>query len=225
MSTYTTTTWPVIDKEAVCAVQTLSGAGTLTLNGTLASSSTPNQISFIANNMIRSVSLTAGASSLSGITFTVSGFQNGAFVTEPITGPAANATVYGLYYYDYITSVVSGAAATDISVGTGKAGYLPIVTVNTNNTLGNVNYSCTVLLSSGSSITYSLLQTLDAVTTNFISFKAQIGSFFPIPNMSALISATTSQMGNSTAITNYLLLEISSTAPTTDTLNFIFLQE
>lgn len=125
MSIYNTTIWPVIDVAAVCALQNTSGAGSLSLNGTLISTATPNQISFIGAGFIRSVSLTS-VNNLSAVNFTISGLQNGAFVTEIITGPNNN-TVYGVQYYDIITSVVVSNAVTAVSVGTGKAGYLPLV--------------------------------------------------------------------------------------------------
>lgn len=223
MSIYTQTTWPVMNTAAVCALQNLSVAGPLLLNGTLANADLPNQISFITNNFIRSVSITS-TNDLSTYSFVISGFQNEAFVTETISGPN-NDTIFGTQYYDIVTSIVVSGAVSDVSVGTGNSGYLPLITVNTNNIGGNVNYSCSVLLPDDSGITYSLLQSLASVQTSFIALQNQTSSFFPIPNMSAFIDATTSQIGNSVAITNYLLLEISSTTPITDTLNFIFLQE
>lgn len=223
MSIYTETAWPVMDTSAVCALQNLDAAGPLLLNGTLANTSTPSQISFIAANFIRSVSLTS-VNNIAAVTFVISGFQNGAFVTESIAGPNNN-TVFGTMYYDYITSVVPNGSVTGISVGTGNAGYLPIISVNTNNIGGNVNYSCSVLLPAESGITYTLVQTLESITTNFIAFQNQIGKFFPIPGFTGWTSAITSQIGNSTTITNFILLEITSSIPVTDTFNFIFLQE
>ena len=125
MSTYTPYTWPVIDTAAVCALQDLASSGSLLLNGTFTSSDTPNQISFISNNFIRSVSITS-ANNLSAINFTITGFQNEALVTETIVGPNNN-TVFGTKYYDIITSVAASGSVTQVSVGTGSAGYLPLI--------------------------------------------------------------------------------------------------
>jgi hypothetical protein len=218
MSTYTPYTWPVIDTAAVCALQDTSGASQLSFTGgTLYNSDLPNQISFISNNFIRSVSITS-ANNLSGVTFTVTGFQNEAFVTETITGPN-NDTVYGTKYYDLITSVIVNAAVTQVSIGTGDKGYLPLIQLNTLSS--SINYSCSVYLPTTPSITYSLFQTLEQVTTNYIAFQNQEGTnFFPISS-----NQTTSQILNFTTITNYLLMKIvSTTAPTTNTLKFIYLQ-
>ncbi len=217
MSTYTPYTWPVIDTAAVCALQDLASSGSLLLNGTFTSSDTPNQISFISNNFIRSISITS-ANNLSGVTFTVTGFQNEAFVTETITGPN-NDTVSGTKYYDVITSVIVNGAVTQVSVGTGTAGYLPLVQLNTLSS--SINYSCSIKVpASGSGVTYSLYQTLEQVSPNYITFQNQIGSnFFQIGT-----DGTTSQILNFNVITNYLLFKIVSTAPTTDTVKFIYLQ-
>jgi len=222
MATNTKTIWQIVDLTAVCALQSLGSTGSLLLNGTLVDNSIPNQISFISNNFIRSVSITSGQN-LSSTTFTVSGIQNGAFVTENITGPNNN-TVYGLNYYDIITSVIANAAiaAPGVSVGTGKVGYLPLVQVNNSNASSYINYSCSVLLPAGSGINYSLLQTLEKVNNNWIPLQTQNTIFFP---SMGLTNQTTSQIGNSTIIVSYLLLHInSSTTPLTDTLTFIFTQ-
>lgn len=219
MSTFTKLTWPIQDVAAVCALQNLAASGTLLLNGTLADPSIPNQISFINAKMTRSVSLTS-TNDLSATNFVINGFQNGAFVTETLSGPNNN-TVYGARYYDIITSVVASTAVTGISVGTGNAGFFPLLVVNSN--VASINYSASVLLPAGSGINYSFFQTLDQVNNNFISFENQVTKFFPCLGFT---NATTSQIGSSTAITNFVLFKINSSSnPITDTFDFIFLQE
>ena len=175
MSTYTPYTWPVIDTAAVCALQDLASSGSLLLNGTFTSSDTPNQISFISNNFIRSVSITS-ANNLSAINFTITGFQNEALVTETIVGPNNN-TVFGTKYYDIITSVAASGSVTQVSVGTGSAGYLPLIQLSTISS--STNYSCSIKVpASGSGVTYSFYQTLEQVSPNYITFQNQIGSNF-----------------------------------------------
>ncbi len=137
MSTYTKLTWPVQDVAAVCALQNVAVAGPLLLNGTLFNSNIPDQVSFARVNMIRSISLTS-VNNLSATNFIVSGFQNGAFVTETLAGPNNN-TVYGTKSYDLITSVVASTAVIGIKVGTGDRGFLPLLVVNPN--AGFINYS------------------------------------------------------------------------------------
>ena len=219
MSIYNKLTWPIVDKAAVCATQNTTMAGPLLLNGTLFNSNIPNQISFIASRFIRSVSISS-TNNLSGSTFIVNGFQNDAPVTDTITGPNIT-TVYGSKYFDIITSVTVNGAVTGVQVGTGNAGYFPLVVVNSNTT--NINYSVSILFPpTGAGITYSLYQTLDQINANFITFNDQIINLFPA---FGLTNQTTSKIASSQDLTNFILLKVnSSTFPITDTFDFIFLQ-
>ncbi len=221
MSIYTSLNWPIVDKAAVCALQDVASAGAVLLNGTLFNPNIPNQISFITAGFIRSVSLSS-INDLSGRSFVISGFQNGAFVTENIAAGPNNNTVFGVKSYDYITSVTVNGSVSGISVGTGNSGYLPLLIVNSSTTA--INYSVSILLpTSGSGITYSLWQTLDQINFNFISFADQATHLFP---SFGLTNQTTSQLATSQNVTNFVLLQVNnSTNPlTTDTFDFVFLQ-
>jgi len=222
MSLRTELKWPIIDTEAVCGLQSRTGAGVLDLTtGALYNIQIPNQISFIDNGFIRAASVTTGGTTASGINFIINGLQNGAFVTDTIAGPSANTTVYGTIYFDIITSVTVTGTVTDVSVGTGKTGYLPLIQLNTLNTNSYINYSGSVVLNE-TGITYSLLETLENVSNNWIPLQNQSSVFFPSLGFT---NETTNQIGNSTNIVNYLLLNVTaSTSPTTNTLNFILIQ-
>lgn len=218
MATFTQLTWPIQDLEAVSLLQD-AAAGPLLLNGTLFDSDISDQISFIENNMIRSVSLTS-VNNLAGTNFIVTGLQNSAYVSEVLSGPNNN-TIYGTKVYDIITSVVASNAVTGIEVGTGDSGFMPLLTIDTNAIV--INYSVQVLLPIGSGINYSMFQTLDQINTNYSPFADQVNNFFPA---FGLTNETTSQIANTTSITNFVILKInSSSAPITDTFDFILLQE
>ncbi len=219
MSIFTKLSWPIVDTQAVCSEQTHIGPATLNLNGTMVNINTPGQVSFIGNNLIRSISITSDHD-LHLINFTISGLQNGAFVEETIAGPNGStgspATVYPTTYsYDIIYSVKTSGDVTNVQVGTGIIGYLPLIVLNTNASI--INYSYSVLLPGGSGVNYSIFQTLDSINTNFISFKDQ--TLFSI-----VTGATTSSIANSTAMTNFLLFKINSSSAS-DKFDFIFLQE
>lgn len=221
MSTFTKLNWPIQDLSAVAALQNLASPGNLVLNGTFADPSIPNQISFIKTKIIRSISISSSTNN-TGTSFTIAGLQNGAYVTETFFGPNIGGTVYGTKYYDIIISVTASTAVTGIRAGTGNAGFLPLIVVNTVATTV-INYSATVLLPAGSGINYSLFQTLDEVNNNYIAFDNQITKFFP---SLGFVNETSSQIGNSSEITNFVLLKVNSSAnPITDTFDFIFLQE
>ena len=219
MAIFTKLTWPVQDLLAVSALQDVGVAGPLLLNGILFNSSIPDQISFISNKVIRSVSLTS-VNDLSLTNFVITGLQNGAYVSETVSGPNNN-TVYGTKYYDIITSVVASTAVNGIQVGTGDAGFLPLIAISPISL--STNYSTSVLLPAGSGVTYSMLQTLDQINTNFIPFLNQADKLFPA---FGLTNETTSQIANSLFIINFVILQVNSSAnPITDTFEFILLQE
>jgi hypothetical protein len=220
MSTYTKLTWPIVDTEAVCTQQDMASSGSLILNGTLYSSSVPNQVSFIDSSLIRSVSITS-TNNLSARSFVITGFQNSAPVQETITGPN-NTTVYGTKHFDVITDVSVNGSAAAVKVGTGSTGYLPLFVVNTGTT--TINYSMSVIFppSTTTNINYSVYQTLDQINTNYITFDNQLGNLFPV---TGLTSQTSSQIATSINITNFILLKVNSSGtPLTDTFDFIFLQ-
>ena len=223
MSTFTKLNWPIQDLSAVAALQNLALPGNLVLNGTFADPSIPNQISFIKTKVIRSISISSSTNNYTGTSFIIAGLQNGAYVTETFSGPNIGATVYGTKYYDIIISVTASTAVTGIRAGTGNAGFLPLIVVNTVATTV-INYSATVLLPAGSGINYSLFQTLDQVNNNYLAFNDQLTTKF-FPSL-GFVNETSSQIGNSSEITNFVLLKVNSSAtPITDTFDFIFLQE
>lgn len=221
MSTFYEWTWPITDIAAVCQLQDTTGAGALILNGNLFNNTAPNQLSFVANTIpngfIRSVSVTS-ANNLSAVSFIVTGFQNSAAVIDTIVGPHNN-TVYGVKAFDEIVSITVTGEISQASVGTGSIGYLPLIAVNT---LTNpINFSVQVSVPSGSGITYSLFRTLSSIPTDYLTFiSLESTDFFAISS-----NQTISQILDFTNVSNHILFKIvSSTTPTTDIINFKFLQ-
>lgn len=224
MAVFTKLTWPIVDKSAVCNVQDVGSAGPLVLNGTLNDPSiVPSQISFINSNLIRTVSISADSNS-NARTFTITGFQNNAPVSDSINlGIGSNLTVYGTTYFDIITSVSVNGSITGVSVGTGNTGYFSLLVVNSNIST-SINYSVSVLFPPTviTNINYSIYQTLDQINSNFIPFDNQLNNLFPLAGM---INQTSSQIASFKDVTNFILLKVNSSGtPLTDTFDFIFLQ-
>lgn len=220
MGVFTKLTWPKIDTKAVCNTQDVASAGTLELNGTLYDPSIPNQVSFINSNLIRAVSISSN-NNLSARTFTISGFQNNAPVTETIVGPNNN-TVFGLKNYDVITSITVNGSVNGVSVGTGDIGYLPLFIVNTGTAV--INYSMSIIFppTGTTNINYTIYQTLDQINNNFTAFDNQLANLFTV---SGLVNQTSSKISTSQNITNFILLKVNSSGtPVTDTFDFVFLQ-
>ena len=106
------------DRNGIITAVTPSGAGAITLSGTLVTSS----VAYLPSGSTVEVSarklLVYGANDESGKTFTVVGTDaDDAAQTEVITGPNAG-TVYSTYAYKTVTSVTVSAATTgNIEVG------------------------------------------------------------------------------------------------------------
>jgi len=220
MTLYIQHVWPVQDLQAVCATQNAVANVPMVLNGTLTNSFIPNQISFINHGFIRGVSITS-ANNISANTFTILGIQNGASVTENITGPNAT-TVYGLLSYDVITSVTVNNNSNGVQIGTGDVGFLPLVGVDTLMNTGMLNYAFQVILGATPGITYDVLYSLVKIESTGKSFKDLVPASVLMPFSG---NQTTSILEQDYVVTKYFLLNITaSTTPVTDTLTFVYIQ-
>ena len=107
------------DTAAIAALQTLGGAGNMTLTGSSVSD---------GSNMDTTVTLTS-TGNISGVTFTVTGTDaSGSTITEDITGPN-NTTVTGSTKFLTVTQIAAdGAVSTNTSAGfTATSGTAGIV--------------------------------------------------------------------------------------------------
>lgn len=109
-----------VDDDGICASQTPSGAGALTLNGALGTTL----------DYARQIGIYS-ASNLSGRTFVVTGTDShGITISESITGPN-NGTVESSRYFKTISSItISGAAGGALIVGTVDELVSPIYSMN-----------------------------------------------------------------------------------------------
>ena len=106
------------DRDGIITATTPSGSGSITLSGTLVTSSVAYLPSGSSAEVSARTILVYGGNDESGKTFTVVGTDaNDASQTEVITGPNAG-TVYSTYKYKTVTSVTaSGATTGNIEVG------------------------------------------------------------------------------------------------------------
>lgn len=197
--------WPEMDAAAVCANQDAAGAANLLLNGSFA---TPisNQISFIEKGFIRVVSITSPDDN-SGVTFTISGYQNGVFITEDIGGPNNN-TVYGTTPFDIITNIITDGGVTNISVGTGGTGYLPLMGVNTRGAFPILNYGIQAI---PTNITYQMFRTFYDVYMNGLTIAQQQVQGYWYDRGDGPKNGPYIYDSQSISMVNYMLLSINST--------------
>lgn len=206
--------WPQRDLEAISQIQSVNANEPFIFNGSLNQPSLPNQISFVSYRFIRSVSITS-ADDDSAVSFTVTGIQNGAIVSQIITGGNAT-TVNTTISFDVVTSVVPNADVVGVSIGTGDVGYLPIIQIENNPVLLSPSVSITQVGSGD--IQWEYWISLENMATTGISFDELI-------TLNRIFSYIGPNTGSSMVLpeiissTNCLLLQINlSPTPDTDSL-------
>jgi len=112
------------DPDGVCASQTPSGSGNLTINGALADGGSIN-FTTAASKQPRKVTFT-GTGNESSRNFTITGTDFlGTAQTEVVVGPN-NSTVESTKFFNTITQIaIDGATAAAITVGSGAGQYRP----------------------------------------------------------------------------------------------------
>lgn len=159
-------TFPKAAVASICALQTTAGAGSLILNGTLATVKNAGGASVASSVSLpliqRVVSITS-TGDLHLINFTIVGTDTqGVAVTETRIGPN-NATVETAAQYSTITSVtVDAAVGTNVSVGTGSVGVTAWFKVDQfRNPAG-----CTVACAITATVSYTVQDTPSDIETN-----------------------------------------------------------
>lgn len=134
------------DRDGVCAIQQLAGAGNLLIAGALAS----NGVATFGEQQRVTI---YSAGNLSALTFTVYGLTSfNDSISEAIAGPN-NGTVTTTANFKKVTQVaVSGAVGTNVEVGNSNALETPWVELMTNQPLKGIS----VQLSTGASLTYEV---------------------------------------------------------------------
>jgi hypothetical protein len=187
--------WLAPDTQAVCATQTLAGAGNLTLNGTLSGTGFNPIVTF--EGISRVVSITS-TNNLSAVSFTIAGTYRGATVSATRVGPN-NTTVQTTQLFDSVTSVSTNAAAAAVSIGTGTTGrthwlsadyfqQFPYKTIQTV-VAGTINYTFQVTLddiqTTATPSTFTPIANLTGATTNQFEI-----ALLPISYSSFLINSS-----------------------------------
>ena len=186
---------------AVCAAQAVAGAGSLTINGTLASGG----VATIVELQRRIVAVSANAGDTTQ-TLTVTGTNYaGTVISEVIT---LNGTTPVGSQYDYKTvtkAVASAATAGNISVGTSTVGSTPWVVIN--HFIKPVQIGLFANLASGAA-SFSVEETMDdpnLITPVWAGQNASIepGSYSPpVPFADASTGAITAKSASAAGVLN-----------------------
>jgi hypothetical protein len=164
MSQFYEYNWPTPVVNGISLFQTLTANIPMLLNGSYVNKIT-GTINFIDFGIVPRITLNSAAN-LSGINFLITGYQNGVFISETLTGPNAN-TVTSVNCFDTVTQIIpTGTTGSTVQVGVASVGYFPIILLNTSlvNASG-ISYALNIVAATANPATYQV----------FLSLKNNLG--------------------------------------------------
>jgi len=166
MSQFYEYNWPDTTlKNGIALDQTLTANTSLMLNGSYVNKTT-RTVNFVDDfSIVPRITLNSAAD-LSGINFLITGYQNGVFISETLTGPNAN-TVTSVNCFDTLIQIIPNTTSVStVQVGVAALGYFPMILLNTAkiNTSG-VSYALNIIPNKTNPPRYQI----------FLSLKNNIG--------------------------------------------------
>ncbi|WPX99784.1 hypothetical protein Megpolyxen_01689 (plasmid) [Candidatus Megaera polyxenophila] len=165
MSQFYEYNWPAPVANGISLFQGLTANTPLLLNGSYVNKTT-RAVNFVDDlGIVPRITLNSAAN-LSGINFLITGYQNGIFISETLTGPNAN-TVTSVNCFDTLLQIIpSGTTASTLQVGVASVGYFPMILLNTAklNTSG-VSYALNIVAAAANPANYQV----------FLSLKNNLG--------------------------------------------------
>lgn len=147
-----TITWPIATKNGVATSQTLGGAGSLVINGSLVNRTLGLGAIFYKMARVASLTSALGGPDLRGVNFTITGTLNGQVVSETLAGPNTNATVETDQLFNSVTSITTSAAVggSGVTAGMGTTGRTDWILYNYHNTANALSVQYTIAGNAGS---------------------------------------------------------------------------
>ena len=164
MSQFYEYNWPIPVVNGISLFQTLTANIPLLLNGSYVNKIT-GTINFIDFGIVPRITLNSAAN-LSGINFLITGYQNGVFISETLTGPN-NTTVTSVNCFDTVTQIIpTGTTGSTLQVGVASVGYFPMILLNTAKTnTSSISYALNIVAATANPATYQV----------FLSLKNNLG--------------------------------------------------
>jgi len=165
MSQFYEYNWPTPVVNGISLFQTLTANIPLLLNGSYVNKTT-RAVNFVGDfGIVPRITLNSAAN-LSGINFLITGYQNGVFISETLTGPNAN-TVTSVNCFDTLLQIIpSGTTGSTVQAGVAALGYFPMILLNTAlvNT-SSISYALNIVAATANPATYQV----------FLSLKNNLG--------------------------------------------------
>lgn len=184
MSQFYEYNWPATTANGISLLQTTTANTPLLLNGSYVNKTT-RTVNFVDDFGIVPYITLNSASDLSGIDFLITGYQNGVFISETLTGPNST-TVTSVNCFDTVVQIIpSGTTGSTIQVGVAALGYFPMILLNTvKQNVAFINYALNIIPNKTNPPSYQIFLSLknnlglgkyadltSDANGNFISFK------------------------------------------------------
>jgi hypothetical protein len=184
MSQFYEYNWPATTANGISLLQTTTANIPLLLNGSYVNKTT-RTVNFVDDFGIVPRITFSSEADLSGIKFLITGYQNGAFISESLTGPN-NKTVISANCFDSVAQIIpTGTTGSTLQVGVASVGYFPLILLNTvKQNVAFINYALNIIPNKTNPPSYQIFLSLknnlglgkyDDLTSdangNFISFK------------------------------------------------------
>ncbi|RTK93886.1 MAG: hypothetical protein EKK61_00555 [Rickettsiales bacterium] len=164
MSQFYEYNWPTPVVNGISLFQTTTANTPLLLNGSYVNKTT-RIVNFIDFGIVPRITLNSVAN-LSGINFLITGYQNGFFISETLTGPN-NTTVTSVNCFDSVVQIIpNNTTASTVQVGVASVGYFPMILLNTAKTnTSSISYALNIVAATANPATYQV----------FLSLKNNLG--------------------------------------------------
>jgi hypothetical protein len=164
MSQFYEYNWPIPVVNGISLFQALTANIPLLLDGSYVNKTT-RTVNFIDFGIVPRITLNSAAN-LSGINFLITGYQNGVFISETLTGPNST-TVTSVNCFDTVTQIIpNNTTASTVQVGVASVGYFPMILLNTAKTnTSSISYALNIVAATANPATYQV----------FLSLKNNLG--------------------------------------------------
>jgi len=165
MSQFYEYNWAAPIANGISLFQTTTANIPLLLNGSYVNKTT-RTVNFVDDfGIVPRITLNSAAN-LSAINFLITGYQNGVFISETLTGPNAN-TVTSVNCFDTLLQIIpTGTTGSTASVGVASVGYFPMILLNTAKTnTSSISYALNIVAATANPATYQV----------FLSLKNNLG--------------------------------------------------
>lgn len=165
MSQFYEYNWPAPVANGISLSQGLTANTPLLLNGSYVNKTTKTANFVDDFGIVPRITLNSAAN-LSGINFLITGYQNGIFISETLTGPNST-TVTSANCFDTLLQIIpSGTTASTLQVGVASVGYFPMILLNTAKlNTSSISYALNMVAATANPAAYQV----------FLSLKNNLG--------------------------------------------------